>query len=197
MATINYNYPPLFIYKGFSYCGSALSDIPTTANADEVMVLIECERTVQEITDLIDETPITKDGLVIPKMFKKRMRLTDKRLGDFEIVNELLSLLQPKPIDTLVCGSTNDWGELELTATFQNSEFQFTITGCNSEPHLYVNVVLTATGYTYISNGRLCKGGNFQYPSSPIKMDLHYWPDHMKSICDQWITDFLNNEKNK
>lgn len=112
------------------------------------------------------------------------------------INSDLAPTVDTYVVRVVVLGTSNDWGDLEFTATFQNSEFQITITGCNSEPHLYANVVLTATGDTFLSNGRLCEGGNFQYPHTCIKMDFDYCGTDFKSVCDRWITDFLNNEKN-
>ena len=185
MATINYDYAPLFMYHTTSY--RDITDIPTTANADEVYVLIECERTPSEIIECIEDTPITKEGLVVPKFFKKRMRLTDKRLVSFEIVNELLELLNKGCTVVPIC---NEWSELDLTATFQSSDYLITIVGVNSEPHLYVNVIETVSGDTYISNGRLCKEGHTS--GECIVMCKDYTELQFKVVCDQWIMDFLN-----
>ena len=84
------------------------------------------------------------------------------------------------------------YDELELTATFENGDYQITIVGHNAEPHLYVNV-MKATGDTYIYNSRLCVGG---YTSGDnVALPKGYTSEQFKRACDQLITDFISSMK--
>ena len=96
-------------------------------------------------------------------------------------------------ISSSVISRKNQWSELDLTANFQSSNFQITISGCNSEPHCYVNVWCSDTADTYITHDRLCVNG--QTYGKCIVMNKGYTKEQFKSICDQWITDFILNEQ--
>ena len=89
---------------------------------------------------------------------------------------------------TVLC-TTNEWNELELTATFEDDEYQITIVGTNAEPHLYVNV--NCSGDTYIYNSRLCAGGYTSGDS--VELPKGYTAEQFKQASDQWITDFIQS----
>lgn len=94
-------------------------------------------------------------------------------------------------LSSTVFSTTNEWNELELTATFGNGEFQITIVGCNSEPHLYVNVMIPKSGDTYIYNDRICVGG---FTSGEcVVLPKGYTAEQFKLTADQWITDFIQS----
>ena len=92
-------------------------------------------------------------------------------------------------LSSTVISITNEWNEQDYTATFQNSEFQITIVGCNAEPHLYVNVFMN--GDTYMHNDRICVGGFTSGES--VVLPKGYTAEQFKEICDQWITDFISS----
>lgn len=94
-------------------------------------------------------------------------------------------------LSSTVISKTNEWNELELTATFENGDFQITIVGHNAEHYLYVNVVETETGDTYIYNSRLCVGGYTSGDS--VTLPKGYTAEQFKRSSDQWITDFIQS----